>query len=111
MPTLESLSDLLFTESDRLLGDPFTYTPWEGEPLELVNFAEHSEIRRDFGGSAAISSDAAIEVPKAVLPVWDKRDVIQLPRTAMSYNPRDVRTDESGRYWRMLLKKVQPDGE
>ena len=105
MVDLSSLSDELFKTTDRLLGDPFTYTPFGGAALQLVNLADHSDVRRDFGGSAAISSDAAVEVPKDRVPAWDKRDVVHLPRTGLDYHPKDVRVDESGRYWRMLLSR------
>lgn len=103
MPTLSSLSDELFEATDRLLGDPFTYTPFGGSPIDLVNHTDVEEIRRDFGGSSATASDAAIEVPQSLVPAWDKRDLIFLPETGLDYHPRDVR--KRGPYWRMLLKK------
>lgn len=106
MSELDSLTDALFATADELLGDPFTYTPFGGAPLPLSSLADHEDIRRDFGGSSLISSDAAVEVSKAAVPAWDKRDVIHLPRTGADYHPRDVRTDKSGRYWLMLLKKA-----
>jgi hypothetical protein len=103
--TLSSLSDELFGATDRLLGDPFTYTPHGGDPLSLVGFVSYGTQRRDLGGSAVMTSDAAVEVSKSDVPSWNKLDVITLPRTGQQYAIKQAGVDDSGRSWLFLLTK------
>lgn len=108
IPTLESVTALLFEQSDAILGDTFTLTPMDGPPITLRRHADHGDRMVDFGSSSAIVGDACVEIAKTDRAEILSTDIIHLPVTGANYTPRDVRTDRSGRYWIVELEKV-PD--
>lgn len=106
IPTLESVTDMLFTQSDALLGDAFTLTPQGGAPIALRRHVDHRDRVADFGSSGAIISDAFVEIAKTDRAEILMTDVISLPWTGFDYLPRDIRTDRSGRYWVVELEQI-----
>lgn len=105
---LEALTDQLFETADALLGDSIIYTPEGGSPLEIKTAFSGGTVKRDFGLSAAVSGDAALEISKALVPVAGGGDIIADPLTGERYQPREIQTDDSRRYWLILLKRM-PD--
>lgn len=91
LPTLESLTAGLDAATVGVLGDPITYNG-----VAIMAFVDHTDRTEDFPGTQITSQDIVIEAFKSEVPVVSKADVIELPKTGKSYNPRDWKNNPSG---------------
>lgn len=106
MSDLEALSAELNDKTAALLGATISYTPASGPALTFKAIADWGEERRDFGGSAAIGGDAAVEIPISRAPVRpDKACIVKRVSTAEEFRPKDVKRDAAGENWLILLEK------
>lgn len=105
---LESLTQGLFDTCDERLGDSLTITPPAASAITPKANVDYGEKAGDFGGSAAIVQDIAIDIDMSILPGrpgagWR----ITLPRiSGKTFEPRDVRRDDSGLRWVFGVKEV-----
>jgi len=105
LPTLEELTDTLDEKTVALLGDPFTLTPYGGSPIPLMGFIDHSERTRDYGFTTVREGDHIVEIRKTDRAAIANDDTIHLPRLSLDFLPKDVKSDQSGRWWGVALKR------
>src|SRR4051812_18329356 len=99
---LEALDEALNSNTLALLGDTITYTPAGGSPQTIRAIADYSDGDRLLGSSKVLASEAAVEVPVAIIAQPAAGDVITLPRTGLDYQPKQFLLDESGMNWLIL---------
>ncbi len=104
LPTLDSLTDMLDEKTVELLGDPITYTPAGGTARALMVWGDQGERNQAGGGIGVIVGEKVIEVRMADAPVRPGPGVIVEFADGSRYEPREVRSDESGRWWIVGLK-------
>lgn len=105
LPTLDALTEQLDERTVNLLGDPLTLTPRTGSPVLLMGFIDHGEGVRDFGLSAAQVGERMVMIRKTDRAEIAKDDVFHLPAIGLDFLPREIRNDESGRWWIILLRR------
>jgi hypothetical protein len=106
MPTaLEAWDEPLNATTLGLLGDTITYTPSGGEPLSFTAIVDYGDTTERLSGSKVVTSDVSVEVPVNVVSEPTSADVIDLPKTAQLYQPKDWLLDQSGDNWIVALKK------
>jgi RecB family endonuclease NucS len=90
------------------IGDPITYTPAGGTALSFNAWVDHTPDLIDFGFTAAITAEAAVQIRKIDLPTFDKDgDRIFLPRTGRTYKMATAPLhSRCGRLWNLAIVKV-----
>lgn len=97
--------DDLDAQTLEAIGDEIVYTPSGGAALNIKAWVNHNDQAIQFGNSAAITGDASIQVRVIDVAQPTKADIIDLPRTGLSYRPASIMRDRSGRLWNITLKR------
>lgn len=105
---LESLTQGLFDTCDERLGDSITITPPAASAISPKANVDYGDQTADFGSSATIVQNITVDIDMSILPGrpaagWR----ITLPRiSGKTFEPRDVRRDESGFRWVFGVKEI-----
>jgi len=107
---LESLTPGLFAACDQALGDTITIVPpgADAEAITLKVNADYSDMKRDYGLSAAVVQDSKFDCDASKLPAkpgkgW-RVTLHLLP--GRTFEPRDVERDRSGLRWEFGLTEI-----
>lgn len=107
LPTLESLTAALDAGTVGQLGDPISYRVGAGPAASINAFVDHTDKTDAFAGNQITAQDIIIEVRKADVAAVSATDVITLPRTGLTYSPKDWLNSPCGRFWKILVKLVR----
>lgn len=107
LPTLESLTDTLDAQTVGLLGDPISYKVGDTAAVSINAFVDHTDKTEAFAGNQITAQDIVVDVRKIDIPTVSTTDVVTLPRTGLTYSPKDWLNSPCGRFWKILLKLVR----